>query len=174
VAAEQPGPGPAPAPADVVEIHRALARFAYLITRVRQHDRTAVLAGVQVSRAATPILRLLSESGPLRPGDIATRLEVEPPHIARQVLLLERSGYAERAADPGDGRAHRIGLTAHGRDVIERIDQVARQQMLQALAQWTPTERQQLASQLSRMVDDFVAYVGHQDIELAARHPGRR
>src|ERR1700683_2398802 len=95
-----PVTGRAPAAA-VIELERALSQIAYLITRHRQHDRTAVEAGVPVSRAAVPILRLLAQSPSLRPGEIAARLEVEPPHIARQVHLLERGGYGEGAADPG-------------------------------------------------------------------------
>jgi DNA-binding MarR family transcriptional regulator len=155
-------PGPS-FPEDVVEIQRALARFAYLVTRARQHDRTAVGAGVHVNRAAVPILRLLAESGPLRPGEIAAQLAVEPPHIARQMRSLENLGYAEHVADPGDRRAHQVRLTPAGRDVIARVDQVDRQQMLDALSGWTPPELRQLAGQLTRMVDDFIAYTAAAD-----------
>ena len=160
-------PADAAMPADVVEIQRALARFAYLITRARQHDRTALGAGVHLNRAAVPILRLLLESGPLRPGEIATQLAVEPPHIARQMRALETLGYAEHAADPGDRRAHRVRLTPAGRDVIARVDQVARQQMLEALAHWTPGELQQLAGPLTRMVDDFLAYNADASVSIS-------
>ena len=173
MAAHQPS-GASPVPPDVVEIQRALARVAYLITRARQHDRTAVEAGVPVNRAAVPILRLLAESGPLRPGEIAGRLEVEPPHIARQVALLEKAGYAERVPDPGDGRARRVRLTSPGRDAIGRINQVARHQMLEALAGWTPAERKQLATLLHRMTDDFFAYQASKDIETSVSAAGSR
>jgi DNA-binding MarR family transcriptional regulator len=157
-----------PVPADVIEIERALAQIAYLITRHRQHDRTAVEAGVPVSRAAVPILRLLAESPSLRPGEIAARLEVEPPHIARQVHQLERAGYAESVPDSTDRRAHTVRLTPAGRDAISRISQAGRQQMLKALAAWSPQERQQLATLISRMADDFSAYAASQGIDLAA------
>ena len=167
MAAHQPS-GAGPVPADVVEIQRALSRVAYLITRARQHDRTALEAGVPVTRAAVPILRLLAESGPLRPGAIATRLEVEPPHIARQVRLLEKAGHVERVPDPGDRRACRVRLTPSGQDAIGRVNQVARQQVLQALAGWTPQERSQLATLLSRMVDDFLAHMARDDPDTAS------
>jgi DNA-binding MarR family transcriptional regulator len=161
-----------PVPPDVIELERALSRIAYLITRHRQHDRTAVEAGVPVSRAAVPILRLLAESPSLRPGEIAARLEVEPPHIARQVHLLERAGYAESVPDPGDRRAHTVRLTASGRDAISRISQAGRQQMLKALAGWSPQELRQLATLMSRMADDFSAHAASQGIDVPARASG--
>src|SRR3984885_2399477 len=153
-------------PTDVIELERALSQIAYLITRHRQHDRTAVEAGVPVSRAAVPILRLLAASPSLRPGEIAARLEVEPPHIARQVHLLERAGYAESVPDPGDRRAHTVRLTPAGRDAIGRISQAGRQQMLKALASWSPQELQQLATLISRMADDFSAFAASEGIEV--------
>ena len=153
-------------PTDVIELERALSQIAYLITRHRQHDRTAVEAGVPVSRASVPILRLLAESPSLRPGEIAARLEVEPPHIARQVHLLERAGYAESVPDPGDRRAHTVRLTPAGRDAIGRISQAGRQQMLKALASWSPQELQQLATLISRMADDFSAFAASEGIDV--------
>jgi DNA-binding MarR family transcriptional regulator len=166
-----PVTGRAPAAA-VIELERALSQIAYLITRHRQHDRTAVEAGVPVSRAAVPILRLLAESPSLRPGEIAARLEVEPPHIARQVHLLERAGYAESVPDPGDRRAHTVRLTPAGRDAIGRISQAGRQQMLKALASWSPQELQQLATLISRMADDFSAFAASEGIDVPARAEG--
>lgn len=163
-----PVAGRAPAAA-AIELERALSQIAYLITRHRQHDRTSVEAGVPVSRAAVPILRLLAQSPSLRPGEIAARLEVEPPHIARQVHLLERAGYAESVPDPGDRRAHTVRLTPAGRDAIGRISRAGRQQMLKALANWSPQELQQLATLISRMADDFIAYAAGEGIDVPPR-----
>jgi len=162
-------PSAEPVPKDVIELERALARIAYLITRHRQHDRTAVEAGVPVGRAAVPILRLRAESPSLRPGEIAARLEVEPPHIARQVHLLEREGYAESVPDPADRRAHTVRLTPSGRDAVSRISQAGRQQMLKALADWSPQELRQLATLMSRMADDFSAHAASQGIDVPPR-----
>jgi DNA-binding MarR family transcriptional regulator len=149
---------------DVMEIQRSLARLSHLLTRARQHERTAAQAGVaDVTRATTPILRLLVKSGSMRPGEIAACLEVEPPHIARQVHLLERSGYVERVPDPDDRRSYGVQLTPAGREAIDRFDQVAGRQMRQALAEWTPRERAELATHLTRMVDDFFAYAAETD-----------
>jgi DNA-binding MarR family transcriptional regulator len=158
----------ASASGDVAEIQRALARFAHMITRARQHDRITVGTGVQISRAGVPILRLLRACGPLRPGEIAAQLGVEPPHIARQVHQLGETGYVELVPDPSDGRARHVQLTAAGRQAIDRIDEMARQQMLRALGAWTPQERGQLAAYLTRMVDDFITNMTREEEATSA------
>ena len=69
------------------------------------------------------------------------------------------SAQADPALRPGPpGPAHPAG-----RDVIDRLGQTAREQMLRALAHWTPGERQDLAVHLTRMVDDFIAYTAELD-----------
>jgi hypothetical protein len=74
-----------PVAADVVDLESALSRIAYLMARAKQHHRIAAEAHVPVDRAAVPILRLLSGTGPQRPGELAARLAVEAPHITRQI-----------------------------------------------------------------------------------------
>lgn len=144
-------------PAEVAEIRRSLARISHLFNRARQHDRIALRAGVPVNRAAVPILRQLADEGPLRPSEIAARLEVEHPHIARQVQALEKARYVDSLPDPADHRARRIRLTPVGRDAIARVERAEQEQMFQALSHWEPEDREQLAELLTRMTDDFFA-----------------
>jgi DNA-binding MarR family transcriptional regulator len=107
-----------------------------------------------------PILRLLADSGPLRPGELAVRLAVEAPHITRQVHRLDEVGYTECVADPGDRRAHRVRLTPAGREAADRIRAVSQQRVQRALAHWSARDREQLAILFGRMVEDFVAHAG--------------
>jgi DNA-binding MarR family transcriptional regulator len=155
--------------ADVIEIERALARIAHLLTRARRHDRLVADAGVPVDRAAVPILRLLSESEPLRPGELAVQLAVEAPHVTRQVQRLEKVGYVERVGDPDDRRAYRIQLTQAGRDATDCIRQAGQRYLQEALAAWSPQDQRQLAELFHRMVDDFLAYGAGRDQTEASR-----
>src|SRR2546430_6770186 len=78
----QPAPAPAPAAADAAdaaEILRAITRIGYLITRARRHDLVRTVAAVPLDRAAVMVLQQLAEAGPVRPGELAARLEVEAP-----------------------------------------------------------------------------------------------
>ena len=156
----QPAPAAADAAdaADAAEILRAITRIGYLITRARRHDLVRTVAAVPLDRAAVMVLQQLAAAGPVRPGELAARLEVEAPHVTRQVQRLEKAGYAARGADPDDRRAQLIQLTPSGTAAAGRIREVGRSGMQAALAHWPPHELHQLATLLHCMVDDFLAY----------------
>src|SRR6266704_3226193 len=120
----QPAPAGPGVSADVAELDRALTRIAYLLTRNRRNGLTA--AGVPLDRAAVTVLLELADSGAMRPGELAARLEVEAPHVTRQVQRLEKAGYAARGADPEDRRAQLIQLTPSGAAAAGRIREVGR------------------------------------------------
>jgi DNA-binding MarR family transcriptional regulator len=158
-------------PPDVIEVERALARITYLLNRARQHDHIAAEAGVPVDRAAVPVLRRIAECQPVRPGDLAAQLAVEAPHVTRQLQRLETAGYIQRVPDPADRRAHLVRLTDSGRDAVDRILDAGRQSIWQALAHWSPQEREQLATLFHRMVDDFLTAAAERGILPAEEHP---
>ncbi|MBB4795705.1 MarR family winged helix-turn-helix transcriptional regulator [Streptomyces nodosus] len=153
-----PQPSSDPASPEVSEIERALYRVSYLSTRTRQHDRLMALAGVPLDRAAVVLLRQISDSEPLRPGELAHRLGVEASHVTRQVQQLEKAGYVSRVPDPDDRRAQRIELTPLGQGASKRIRDAGVRGMQAALAAWSPEDLGQLAVLFHRMVDDFLAY----------------
>ncbi|MEU9186764.1 MarR family transcriptional regulator [Streptomyces sp. NPDC048484] len=147
----------------MIEIERALNRIVYLTGRVRQHDRLMAMAGVSLDRAAVALLRQISDSEPMRLGELAARLAVEASHVTRQVQQLQKGGYVTRVPDPDDRRAQRIQLTAAGQEAIDRIRMASCQGMQVALDRWSPEDLRQLSSLFHRMVDDFLST----DIDVA-------
>ena len=143
---------------DLVRIEHGLGKISYLINRVRRHEWIRTASGIPVDRAAAVILRRLEESEPLRPGELAAGLEVEAPHVTRQVQRLEDLGYVTRIADADDRRAQLIGLTPSGRDAARRIREASRSAIAGALEGWSEDELHELADLLSRMADDYLAY----------------
>ncbi len=142
----------------VIELERALTRIAHLLTRARRHDRTVAAAGVSVDRANVPLLRMLADAAePMRMGELAACLDVEAPHVTRQIQRLERAGYVHRIPDPDDRRAQRVGITGEGRTTVDAIRAVSRRHMREALGSWTIEDLRQLAALNHRMVDDFLA-----------------
>jgi DNA-binding MarR family transcriptional regulator len=141
-----------------VRIERGLGQIAYLLNRVKRHEWIRSSSGVPVDRAAAVILRRLVEAEPVRPGELAARLEVESPHVTRQVTRLEELGYVERFSDASDGRAQLIRLTPAGHDAAGRIRDASRGALAKALADWSPAELHHLADLFTRMVDDYLAY----------------
>ncbi len=143
---------------DLVRIEQGLGKISYLINRVRRHEWIRTSSGVPVDRAAAVILRRLEESEPLRPSELAAQLEVEAPHVTRQVQGLEDLGYVNKVADAGDRRAHLIALTPSGRDAARRIRHASRSALAGALEGWSEVELNDLADLLTRMADDYLAY----------------
>ena len=58
-------------------------------------------------------------AGPRTIGALAERLGVSQQAASKAVADLERRGYVRREADPGDGRARLVALTARGDAAIE-------------------------------------------------------
>lgn len=143
--------------AHIVELERALARVSYLLTRVRRHDRAITKCGVVIDRASVPLLRVLADAEePMRLGELATRLDVEAPHVSRQIQRLEKAGYVERVADPDDRRAQRVRPTEAGRTAVDAIRDVLRGWMAEALSDWSSEDLKALAVLNHRMVDGFL------------------
>lgn len=72
--------------------------------------------GVKVSHGYV-VQRLLV--GEPTVGELAEALGVTQQGASKQVLDLERLGYAERVAVPGDARARGVRLTERGRAMVE-------------------------------------------------------
>ncbi|MBV7702790.1 MarR family transcriptional regulator [Nocardia sp. 852002-20019_SCH5090214] len=141
----------------IVELERALTRIAHLLTRARRHDRTVAAAGVNLDRANVPLLRMLADAAePMRMGELAACLDVEAPHVTRQIQRLERAGYVDRVTDPEDRRAQRVRITDEGRATVDAIRAVSRRHMRDALADWSTEDLRQLAALNHRMVDAFL------------------
>jgi DNA-binding MarR family transcriptional regulator len=155
-----PGAGRPAAGTDVAEVEGALSRLAYLFTRARRNEMITAAAAVPLERAAVVVLRQLDAAGPARPGELADALEVEAPHITRQLQKLVAEGYVERIPDPADNRAQLVRLTRSGEAASARVAAQARQGIADALAHWSPDDLRQLGWLLHRMLDDFTAHSG--------------
>jgi DNA-binding MarR family transcriptional regulator len=85
-------------------------------------DRLAIWLRRQVptamSSSAITTLYTLNSDGPLRISDLAVRESVTQPGMTTIVNRLEAAGQAERVADPTDGRAALVRITAQGRAVL--------------------------------------------------------
>jgi DNA-binding MarR family transcriptional regulator len=72
----------------------------------------------QVSSSTVTTLDTLNALGPMRISELAVREAISQPGMTTLVNRLEASGYAERVADPTDGRATLVRITRAGRKVL--------------------------------------------------------
>lgn len=84
----------------------------------RWATRNAILP---ISHAHARLLAQIDELAPARIGDLARADHCSQPTMTTQVQRLEKLGLVSRRADPDDGRAVLIDLTAPGRSLLGQM-----------------------------------------------------
>jgi DNA-binding MarR family transcriptional regulator len=103
--------------------------------------------------------------GPLRLRNLAARMDTTAATASRAVDLLEEYKFAERRADPEDGRAVLIAATAKGRRWAERR-RVLLLQILKGLgADVTPPR---LTTEIARLNAALREATGHDEVARGA------
>lgn len=97
------------------------------------------------------VLQLAAERGEVRPTDVAEHLDVNPSSVTRHVRGLMESGQVTVSADPADGRAILIGLTAAGRARLEQIFEDGISAYSALLASWSVQDLEAFTSYLDRL-----------------------
>jgi DNA-binding MarR family transcriptional regulator len=125
---------------DVTQLALVLEDFTRMAIR---------LPGTQkLSFTTLSVLHTLGRKGPQRLTALTTEEQVTQSAVTQIVTRLERDGLVERRADPTDGRAVLVHLTAAGAQVIDgrRAERISR---LTDLADGlTPQERTTIAAAL--------------------------
>ncbi|MEI4270397.1 MarR family transcriptional regulator [Klenkia sp. LSe6-5] len=102
------------------------------------------------------LLAPLERDGEQRCSALAAAVGVDGSVVSRQVAALERDGYVVRRADPHDGRASLIGLSAAGTAALDRTREARSAWAQAALADWTEEEAETLCRLLERLVADLL------------------
>jgi MarR family transcriptional regulator, transcriptional regulator for hemolysin len=98
--------------------------------------------------------RVLVHLGPrqgINQSALADILELDAVTMGRHVDRLERDGWLERRADPGDRRAWRLYLTDASRPTLALMDEIATEMQAAALEGVSPADRERLTAMLGRI-----------------------
>ncbi|MCP9619090.1 MarR family transcriptional regulator [Nocardia otitidiscaviarum] len=141
--------------ADVVATDLSEAADLYLtIGRLLRMLRQSGDSGA-LSPGAASALASLARSGPLRLGDLAAVERVSAPTMSRIVTGLERAGYLERAADPGDGRAQLLTATPTGHNLVNGLTSARIQRFAAAMERLDREQKDALTTALNVLVDEL-------------------
>jgi DNA-binding MarR family transcriptional regulator len=99
----------------------------------------------RMSPTSITTLDSLEHSGPLRITDLADLQGVTQPGMTTLVNRLAADGYAERFADPTDGRAALVRITPAGRQVLAERHAARSAAISDAISQ-LPAEHQRALS----------------------------
>ena len=144
---------------------RLTAGVARLV-RTTRHLGTRVAADLygDLPSFGWALLVPLEQDGAQRCSALAAQAGVDVSVASRQVSALERAGYVQRRPDPLDGRASLISLSDAGAAALARTRAVRGQWAVEALADWTEEEAQQLTTLLEKLADG---------LDHAGRRPAR-
>jgi DNA-binding MarR family transcriptional regulator len=112
-------------------------RFARLTARAKGMLN---IGDVGAEFSALQLLFPLLHMGPLRVTDLAEVKQADASTVSRQAAQLVKAGLARREADPVDGRASRIAVTAAGKDACGRLREARAALLSQVLDGW-PADR---------------------------------
>src|ERR1700760_4508510 len=98
----------------------------------------------ELSASAAFVLNRVCREGPIRLTTLAAREGVSQPSMTQLIQRLERVDLVTRLADPDDGRATLVGITARGKTLLNDRKRVRRERLTQLLATLTPDEECEL------------------------------
>jgi MarR family transcriptional regulator for hemolysin len=92
--------------------------------QIRKHfDRRATR--LELTRAQWRALKATSRQEGLSQTELAEYLDMEPIPVGRVIDRLEKTGFVERCADPGDRRRWRLYLTPKAHAVVGEMEMIA-------------------------------------------------
>jgi DNA-binding MarR family transcriptional regulator len=107
-----------------------------LIRRVNRFQRAGDLDDATVGELTLAQLRVLfrlRNSGPMPSSQLAVGLGVTLPTITSVIDRLVGKGFVDRSDDASDRRRVIVGVTAAGREIVERVQQGRRARLARAL-----------------------------------------
>jgi len=130
-----------------------------LLMRLGEATRraTPVEAHRSLDRAAYVILRRLADGGPQNVSTLAAHLNLDGSTVTRQVTAMEREGLITREPDPTDGRGTLVAATPTGLRRMTIVREARTSLYTSMLADWTPDDRESLATLLARLNEALAA-----------------
>lgn len=97
-----------------------------------------------LSASAAFTLNRVCREGPIRLTTLAAKEGVSQPSMTQLVQRLERAGLVTRLADPDDGRACLIAVTAQGQELLDERKRMRRERLATLIATLSEEERSSL------------------------------
>ena len=140
--------------------------FAYLMQDVTRQMRTLFdrrATRFALTRAQWRALKTIRRHEGLSQTELADFLDMQPIPVGRVIDRLEKTGYIERRADPGDRRRWRLHLTAKAHAVVDEMEVIAAALRNEALHGVAPDDFDALLRVLGQIKNNLVAINATED-----------
>lgn len=143
---------------DLRDLHEALLDLSGIMNRPQPDAALIAEAGIEFDRALFPLLVRIDRRGPLGVVELAELAGRDHSTVSRQVAKLESLGLVTRYPDPKDRRVRVAATTPKARVLTEALDAARQRLWTQALADWSPADRRDLARLLRKLADQAMAW----------------
>lgn len=137
---------------NMTAIAKLTGLFRREFSRLLAQEPWAVELGARPPMYGT--LQVLAARGVASQREVADIVMLHPSDMVALIDHLEGHGLVRRLRDPEDRRRYQVSLTAEGRRVLARYDQVARRAEDAVLAPLSARERASLARLCDKAVAD--------------------
>ncbi|GAB3587282.1 MarR family winged helix-turn-helix transcriptional regulator [Calidifontibacter terrae] len=131
--------------------------LVHVVKRISAVKHVAPRFSPTLDHAVYPALITLKE-GPQRVSTIAHCIHSDVSTVSRQISQLSADGMVEKIADPDDGRAQMVQLTAEGKEALEAVREARTDWFLNLLSGWNTAE----AAEFSRHLKRFGESLNHE------------
>lgn len=126
--------------------------LVHVVKRIAAVKHVAPRFSPTLDHAVYPALITLKE-GPQRVSTIAHCIHSDVSTVSRQISQLSADGMVEKIADPDDGRAQVVQLTAEGKEALEAVREARTEWFQNLLADWDTTDAAAFSVHLKRFGD---------------------
>lgn len=109
-------------------------------------------AGDGITPTRLAALMTLMKHGPLRPGDLAARLNISAASASRLIDVLIEGEWIGREPDPDDRRASLISLSPYGAEALERLRREGTGELAAGIEALPAGQRESLVAALPALV----------------------
>jgi len=131
-----------------------LRNFAFLvkdISRLHSKNFERHALGLSMTLAQCKVLAHLQRNEGVSQVKLAELTDTDPMTLVRLLDRMERDGWVERRAHPGDRRARQLFLTKTALPVLQEMWRVSDRVRAEAMAGLSAADREQLLGLLSRV-----------------------
>lgn len=129
----------------------ALAESFLRIARRLRRETGLRTAPLGLNPHQSRALRVIGDSGPLRPSDLAGRLGIAARSATDSVAGLVSAGFVERRTDPDDGRAQLLALSPSGQAALAAVTRIRAEVGRDFFARLPESDQVALAGILDRL-----------------------
>jgi len=106
---------------DAIELESAVGLWLRLAQQKDLRGFNRAFAEHRISQVQYAVLLVIEANPGCRQADLGAVLRIRQPNLVEPLEMLVERGLIDRRTDPRDRRAQTLGLTAAGRDLLERL-----------------------------------------------------